>query len=206
MTRPLVITLACVGVALLSGPRLDLHTDVEPGIAEEPARLPRVAQQEQAQVQSVLAALSWRHTGLSERELSEVARAVVRESARHRIDPALVLAVVQVESGGYNFAASEVGALGLMQLMPSTGQQLAREMDLPWWGPETLFDPVVNVTLGVAYLNQLSKRFGSWPTALAAYNWGPARIDRQLRRGIALPSSYVREVMKLYDPNRSRSS
>jgi len=152
----------------------------------------------------ILEELRWRHTGLAPAELRRVADTIWSASRRHGLDPELVLAVLLVESGGYNFAVSSVGAMGLMQLMPPTGEELARRHGLPWHGPETLFDPVTNVTLGVAYLKQLSDRFGSWSTALAAYNWGPGRIDRRLRRGAALPVIYVEQVMRFYDASPER--
>jgi soluble lytic murein transglycosylase len=92
-----------------------------------------------------------------------------------------------------------VGALGLMQVLPSTGEELARKHGVVWRGAETLFDPLVNVKLGVAYLKQLSDRYSHVPTALAAYNWGPGRIDKRIRRGDTLPKIYVKKIMRAYD-------
>ena len=150
-------------------------------------------------VAAVLEELQGRHTGLSETELDVVAQTIVEEARRHEMDPRVVMAVIVVESSGYNFARSHVGALGLMQIMPATGEELARELDIAWRGPSTLFDPVQNIRLGVAYLRQLSDRYGELPAALAAYNWGPARIDSRIRRGRKLPSLYVEQVLKAYD-------
>ena len=61
-----------------------------------------------------------------------------------------------IESRGYNFAASRVGALGLMQLRPATAE--ARRTGGRWRGHATLFDPVANVRLGVSYLERLVQR------------------------------------------------
>jgi soluble lytic murein transglycosylase-like protein len=55
------------------------------------------------------------------------------------------------------------------------------------------------VKLGIAYLRQLTDRYASMPTALAAYNWGPGAIDRRIRRGASVPSRYIEQVMKAYD-------
>jgi len=140
-----------------------------------------------------------RHTALAERELHRLAATIVIEAERYDLDPSLVLAVIQVESGGCHLAVSAVGALGLMQLLPSTAEELALELGLPWRGPNSLFDPILNVKLGTAYLSQLSAKYGSVSTALAAYNWGPGRIDRRLRRGGELPRVYIEQVMKFYD-------
>lgn len=140
--------------------------------------------------------LSRRHTGLSHREIREVARTIVAESAAHEVEITLVLAVIQVESAGYHRAVSSVGALGLMQIMPATGKGLAREHGIEWRGPKMLFDPVLNVKLGIAYLGELSDRYDHVPTALAAYNWGPGKIDSRIRRGVGMPQLYIEQVRK----------
>ncbi len=127
-------------------------------------------------------------------EVREVARTIVAEADRLGLDLDLVLAVIHTESGFHNFARSPVGALGLMQIMPETGEMLAKELNVDWQGPDTLFDPIVNVRLGTHYLAYLHKKYGSWDRALAAYNWGPQRIDRRLRAGVPLPARYVTQV------------
>jgi soluble lytic murein transglycosylase-like protein len=146
-------------------------------------------------VAAIRAYLATRRTGLTAAEIGELAYVIVEESRRHEIDPALVMAVMHVESRFNAFAVSPVGARGLMQIMPFTGEELALRLDIPWHGPRVLFDPVTNVRLGVAYLRELSDRFGSVPIALAAYNWGPGRIGRRIRRGSALPQEYPRLVL-----------
>jgi soluble lytic murein transglycosylase len=134
-------------------------------------------------------------TGLSLAEVRSVAEVIERESAQHGLRRDLVLAVMRTESGFYNWARSRAGALGLMQIMPATGEMLARELEIPWEGPETLFNPIVNVRLGVTYLARLRARYGTWRPALAAYNWGPGAIDRRLRRGHALPAAYSTRIL-----------
>jgi soluble lytic murein transglycosylase-like protein len=154
----------------------------------------------------VLAHFEGRHTLLSERDLVSLAETIVDEAERHGLDPSLVLAVIEVESGYHSQAVSHVGALGLMQLMPATGRELARKHDVEWRGEESLFDPIVNVKLGTAYLRELTDRYDSTPTALAAYNWGPGRIDSRLRRGATVPSRYIEQVMKVYDRDEPRQA
>jgi soluble lytic murein transglycosylase len=119
----------------------------------------------------------------------------MQESLRSGLPVELVLAVILVESSGNAFAVSHAGAVGLMQLQPSTAEAVAAEIGLPWTGPALLFDPVANVHLGVAYLERLMARYGDVETALAAYNWGPTRIAARLRRGEALPVEYPRRVL-----------
>ena len=137
-------------------------------------------------------------TGLLPRELTELAVAVATESRRAGIPQELVLAVIQVESNGNNFAMSHVGAMGLMQLMPATGEAVAERIGLRWTGPSTLFDPVSNVKLGTFYLRELLNRYGDVRTALAAYNWGPTKIARRIRRGEAVPAGYAQKVMDVF--------
>ena len=137
---------------------------------------------------------STRQSGLSTAEIRAVASTIIEASARNGLDWELVLAVIQTESGYYNFARSKVNALGLMQLLPSTGAEVAAELGIDWQGANTLFDPSVNVELGTFYLGQLQARYGDRRRALAAYNWGPAKIARRLRGGLALPARYVNKV------------
>lgn len=139
---------------------------------------------------------SRRRMGLTGPEIETVARAIIDVSKQHDIDLSLVLAVIHVESRYNAFAVSPVGALGLMQILPSTGREVAAQQGIDWVGPQTLFDPVVNVRLGVAYLKQLSDRYGNTSIALAAYNWGPGRIDRRVRAGTPLPTVYQSLVLE----------
>lgn len=134
-------------------------------------------------------------TGLQPEELTRLAAAVAAESKRVGIPIELVLGLIRVESSGYNFAVSYVGAMGLMQLMPDTAEAVASRVGVRWDGPSTLFDPVANVRLGVDYLRELIDRYGSVKTALAAYNWGPTRIAERIRRGQSIPVSYANKVM-----------
>jgi soluble lytic murein transglycosylase-like protein len=138
-------------------------------------------------------------TGLTDEEIEQLARTVVMEARRYRFDPALVLAVIHVESRYDTYAVSPKDALGLMQLLPSTGAWLAPTVGVEWRGPQTLFDPIANVRLGVAYLRQLTDRYnGSVRTALVAYNWGPGRIDAFVAAGDPLPSEYSQLVLAAY--------
>ncbi len=76
---------------------------------------------------------------------------------------------------------SSAGAVGLMQLMPATGRDVARDIRLPYRGLATLTDPISNIRLGTTYLGQMASRYdGNQVLATAAYNAGPHRVDRWL--------------------------
>ncbi len=144
---------------------------------------------------AIRAFFSGRNFGLLPDEIDEIGRTIVAESERTGIDPKVVLALIAVESSGNPAALSHVGARGLMQLRPATAQAESERLGLLWKGDNSLFDPVVNVQLGISYLSRLVERFGDLETALVAYNWGPTRIARCMRRGRELPDRYRDRVM-----------
>jgi len=126
--------------------------------------------------------------------------AIVRESRRQGLDPLMVAAVIEIESRFDPFAVSQAGAYGLMQLMPPTARELfaGRSAGLR---PSHLFNPVLNIELGTAYLAQLLHRFdGDGQRALIAYNAGPS-VARSLVRGSKSHrrlQAYPRAVLAAY--------
>ncbi len=118
---------------------------------------------------------------------------------RFRLDPAFVLSLIQVESSFRVKATSPVGAVGLMQVMISTANDVIREEGLPFSGnepfkgyslieghlnPAQLADPFVNTAIGIAYLARLRDYYKGFSPyyVLAAYNVGPTRMDELLDR------------------------
>ena len=99
------------------------------------------------------------------------AEKLVREAAeRHSVDPALVRAVIETESNWNAGAISRKGAVGLMQLIPTTAQR---------FGVNDLYSPQQNIDAGVRYLKTLLERYnGNLELALAAYNAGEGAVDR----------------------------
>lgn len=94
------------------------------------------------------------------------------------VDPSLVAAVALSESGFRPEAVSDQGAVGLMQLLPSTARWAAGEAGLPWQGASSLRRPDTNLTAGAWYLGWLLNRFQGDPVlALAAYNVGQHTVD-----------------------------
>lgn len=124
-----------------------------------------------------------------------IARHVQQYSKVHRVDPHLVMAVIEVESGFDNQAVSRAGAQGLMQIMPGTQRDL---------GLNAPFEAEDNIEAGIRYLKMLMDRFPDLSLALAAYNAGPGAVERY--KGIppfAETKDYVRRVMANYDRRRS---
>ena len=117
-------------------------------------------------------------------------------AAEFDVDPWLLASLIRVESAGNPNAISKVGALGLMQIMPPTGKQIAVELGIDWTGPEMLFDPVLNIRMGTYYLSCLLAKFhGNLHAALAAYNWGPGHIRSRITQRRKLPVEYARKIL-----------
>ena len=102
---------------------------------------------------------------------------------RRGLEGALLLALLRQESAFDHQALSWAGARGLMQLMPATARRVARRLNLPFSRKRLLADQQYNLTLGTAYLSDVVSSFGgSYVLGLAAYNAGPSRARRWLRR------------------------
>jgi soluble lytic murein transglycosylase len=110
---------------------------------------------------------------------------IVAEVARQfRVDSALIYGIIRQESLFRADAATNAGAVGLMQLVPETARRTARGWGRPEPGREELLDPETNILLGAAHLSDLVEQFdGQLEVALAAYNAGPAVAERWLPEG-----------------------
>lgn len=106
---------------------------------------------------------------------------IFANATQYKLDPALIYGVIRQESAFMEDAHSAVGALGLMQLMPATGKQTARSLNIRYGGNRALLKSDQNIRLGSAYLNHLMTRYNGSPVlAAAAYNAGPHRVSRWL--------------------------
>lgn len=123
--------------------------------------------------------------------LSKYDQFIQAVAARNGVSPALVKAVIHAESGFDPYAVSPKGAIGLMQVMPSTADLV---------GIDNPFNPQENIQAGVKYLKGLLKMFdGNEHLAVAAYNTGPGKVKRY---GGVPPyketKTYVERVMMYY--------
>lgn len=102
---------------------------------------------------------------------------VNHRAREHDLDPALLSALILEESRFNPQALSVAGARGLMQMMPGTGEGVARRLKIKPFSPALLFEPETNLRLGCWYFSSLLEEFsGKAPLALAAYNAGPHRV------------------------------
>ncbi|MDO9270034.1 MAG: transglycosylase SLT domain-containing protein [Methylobacter sp.] len=105
------------------------------------------------------------------------------------LDPAIVFGLIRQESIFNKNAESSVGARGLMQVMPRTGMQIARDLKEKWQSDNSLFNPDVNVRYGAFYYKQLLKQFhGHFALAIAAYNAGSGRVAKWLPNVTSMPA------------------
>lgn len=92
----------------------------------------------------------------------------------------LIYAVIKTESGFDSSAVSRKGAIGLMQIMPTTFKWLTDDIVREYLGSGMLYDPETNIKYGTYYLSRLYNKFGDWDTALAAYNGGEGNVSEWL--------------------------
>ena len=125
---------------------------------------------------------------------------VRKNSARQKLNPAIVFGLIRRESAFNEKAHSPVGARGLMQIMPQTGRQIARHFNERWHGGNSLYNPATNVKYGSYYYQKLLNQFdGHYALALAAYNAGPERVKKWLPETEALPADIWIETIPFHE-------
>lgn len=128
---------------------------------------------------------------------------------KYQIDKYFIYAVISTESSFREDAQSHAGAIGLMQVLPSTAQWLNKQYNLNL-DTENLFDPKINIEFGCFYYSYLIKKYKTLETACAAYNAGPSNVDEWLTKyssdGETLnyipykeTTKYVKRVMTRYE-------
>ena len=142
---------------------------------------------------------------IMEPEAWELAEVILAESSKYKLDPILILAVIDVESKFQFGAISPAGARGIMQIMPATGKflvktvrELAEEIKAEQFTPEHLDNPIVNIKLGTYYLHDLRKSFRNVNAALIAYNLGPTELRIRMENQIEYTDEYATAVLTAY--------
>jgi Transglycosylase SLT domain len=140
----------------------------------------------------------------SEEETWQVSEVILDECAKRKIDPLLVLALIQVESGFHTTAVSPAGARGIMQIMPDTARALTHRVGREYgirpaaFTPEALDDPLLNIRLGVYYLHGLKSQFQDLVLTLSAYNFGPVELQNRLDNNLDYATEFTAAVLDAY--------
>jgi soluble lytic murein transglycosylase len=149
---------------------------------------------------AVLAQRAERLDRAEQKAVAEVLRAAQRE---HQLDPFLLVALIEHESRWNARAVSSHRALGLMQVKAPVAKPIAHALEIEFDPATTLFDPVANVRIGVAYFAEMMDRFGNVDLALTAYNIGPNRTARILAGGGKPPVRFSQAVQARYQRIRA---
>ena len=149
-------------------------------------------------IREILEVLERYPTGLADVTKEEIAEVIYEEALRHNQDPKLILALIAIESEFQNWCVSQQGAKGLMQIMPYVGESVAQELGIEWSGDRTLFNPYLNIRIGIYYLSQLLVDFKDLRVALTAYNYGPTYVRGLIERKESIPSDYYHRFLTAY--------
>lgn len=162
----------------------------------------------QYQIQKIMYIIEQYNKDLPPSQKYEIANEIYRMSIKYpNLDVDLICATITHESAltWRPDIKSEAGAMGLMQIMPTTGVLLAQAEGIPWTSPENiLYDPIYNIRLGCRYLSALIKSYNT-DGGLAAYNGGEKRAalwianDRNYTYLWEETRDYVPAVLKLYE-------
>jgi soluble lytic murein transglycosylase-like protein len=162
-----------------------------------PNFIPGLNQREQT-IREILDVLDRQPMGLANVTKEELAEVIYEEAIRHNHDPKFILALIAIESEFQNWSVSQQGAKGLMQIMPYVAESIAQELGIEWSGDRTLFNPYLNIRMGIYYLSQLILDFKDVRVALTAYNYGPTHIRGLIERKESIPRDYYRRFLTAY--------
>jgi soluble lytic murein transglycosylase-like protein len=175
------------------------YQTIEPILALQPRAIEKPRTRELVKVFSIVEA---NRPDIREREAWELSEVILKESSKYKLDPILILAVIDVESKFQFGAISPAGARGIMQIMPATGKFLVRsvrglaeEIKADQFTPELLDDPIVNIKLGTYYLLDLRQCVQNVSKALIAYNLGPTELRTRMENQIDYTDEYANAVL-----------
>ena len=130
----------------------------------------------------------------------------------YNLKPEVVCAVINIESGFDKNATSKVGAIGLMQIMPETGREIAEKLKIENYTKELLYSPETNIRFGCFYLSYLVNMFdGNLTNAIAAYNAGFNKVrvwlesEQYSRNGVVVdpPIYETKQYVRKFENNIS---
>ena len=162
---------------------------ISPPRSETPVR--------QQTIQEIAVFLEKQGTDLAQVTPYALAEVIYDEAVRYNHDPKVILALIGIESSFQNSSVSARGAKGLMQIMPYVAEAVAQDLKIEWRGDQTLFDPFLNIRMGIYYLKMLMDDFQDLVLALTAYNYGPTYIRSFLDRGEKIPLHHFRYYQRV---------
>jgi soluble lytic murein transglycosylase len=136
--------------------------------------------------------------GFNDNETAQLANVIYDESHKFGLDPLLILSIIISESSFRRAQTSDMGAEGLMQLMPSTAARVAARWGIKWPQKGGLWNPTLNVRVGTAYLFELILKFKDIKQAIIAYNIGVGVTREYFHFGATPPARYFEKVKKTY--------
>jgi soluble lytic murein transglycosylase len=147
---------------------------------------------------NILATVTERLPKKFKNKAQNITEIIIKEAAKHGLDPYFVMAVISGESSFNPLAIGPVGEIGMMQIRPTTGEWMAKKVKMKWNGEKTLRDPIANIKLGTAYIAWLREKFDNHSQLyLAAYNMGARSVNKALAKNV-WPKDYPKHVMKRY--------
>ena len=127
-----------------------------------------------------------------------VEKSIQQAAAKYSLAPELIRSVIRAESNFQAGAVSPAGAKGLMQLMPYVAESIACELGIEWGGDRTLFDPLLNIKMGVHYLSRLLFDFKDTGLAVTAYNYGPTYVRGLIEKKAKIPRHFYEKIVTTY--------
>ena len=150
-------------------------------------------------IREIVAILEKHQTSLANVTKEQLAEVIYEEALRYNQDPKFILALIAIESSFKSSSVSEKGAKGLMQIMPYVAQSVASQIGIEWSGDRTLFNPLLNIRMGIHYLYQLVTDFDDLGLAVAAYNYGPTYVRYLMERKEKVPLDFYHRILLVYN-------
>ena len=136
--------------------------------------------------------------GFNQEEATRLGDVIFSESKKYGYDPMFIMAIIKTESSFRKGQVSPSGAVGLMQVIPYVGADVAPRAGVDWSGSSTLVEPESNIKLGARLLFEQILKFGDVKKALVSYNMGETALRDLMRQNKPLPKRYLKAVEENY--------
>jgi soluble lytic murein transglycosylase-like protein len=136
--------------------------------------------------------------GFNKEEATRLGDVIYSESRKYGYDPMFIMAIIKTESSFRKGQISSAGAVGLMQVIPYVGADVAPRAGVDWIGSSTLVEPESNIKLGTRLLFEQILKFGDVKKALISYNMGETALRDWMRQNKPLPKRYLKSVEENY--------